>query len=233
MTITLDATTIITEANAAAVTTASYTVAAGDACALLVACNGVSGTDHTITITGTHSYTQRFTISDTSGQPGVAYGATSHNSAGVTATTTVTRNTFPGNDTGISTTITRASGVETSFTGATGTSNSASGSPTVTITATTTGSYVFGTASDWAAAGAFTAGTGETLDNTHTVAGGYNGGQWHSTNTVSAGSYTSDGAGSSSRQYNCGALELVPAAGAAPLIRPVNINQSVNRAASF
>lgn len=204
--------TIIAEADSAvAVTTASHSIAAGNAAALMMASNGISGTDHTVSVTGSHSFTQRVLLSDGSGQPGTAGGFSINNSPGTTGTTTVTRS-GGAFDLGISVTITELSGAETTFSGATGSASSASGTASTGITVANADSFVFGAASDWVPRGAFTAGTGETLDNTHDP-GVYDGGQWHSTSTVGAGAYTSDAAGSATRQFNCVAMEMSPAAG--------------------
>ena len=198
--------------NASAVTTASHTIASGNGAALMCAANGLSGTNHTFSISGIGgTFTSRVTISDTAGQPGCAAGFSINNSPGTTGTTTVTENS--GNNDGISCALSELSGAETTFSGATATNNSASGSATVNITVVNANSFVFGSSSDWAARGDYTAGTGETLDNTHHVAGNYSGGQWHSTSTVGAGAYTSDAGGSATRQYNIVAMEMSPSVG--------------------
>ena len=226
--------TIIAEANADAVTTASYTITAGNNCVLMGASNGDEVNTTTHTITGTPSFTQRAirNLGDT-GQQGAASAHTHMNSAGHAAITTTI--TMPSDfDSGISMTITELSGGETAFTGATGEASSNSGTPSVTLTLNGDASYVFGAASDWAASGNFTAGTGETLLNTHHIAAAYSSGEWHSTSTQAAGSYTSDGAGSATRDFNCVAIEMRAAAGAASLPKPpVIISQAVNRASRY
>ena len=217
--------TIIAEANAVAVTTASYNLTAGNNAVMVGACNS-SGTE-TLSSSGGVSFTEQI---EEQTQEGNAAAYTHMNSAGFTGvTTTLTRT--GGGFTGISLTITELSGGETTFTGAFSSANSNSGTPTVTFTLNGSASYVFGAASDWNASGNFTAGTGETLDNTHHIAGEYSAGQWHSTSTQGAGSYTSDGAGSATRDYNIVAIEMREGAGAASLPkRSTIIQQSITRA---
>lgn len=201
--------TVIAEnISAAALTTASYNITAGNNCVLLSASNG-DGPATTHTISGTPAFTQQAirNLAD-AGQEGAASCHTHMNSAGHTGvTTTNTTNLDPAFG-GISMTITELSGGEASFTGAVGENSNNSGTPSVTFTINGPASYVFGTASDWAASGDFTAGTGETLLNTHHDGARYSAGQWHSTSTQGAGSYTSDGAGSATRDYNIVAIEM-------------------------
>lgn len=220
--------TTIAVSTTSAVTIASHTIAAGNGAALMCAANGLNGTNHTFSITGSHTFTSRVTISDTAGQPGCAAGFSINNSPGATGTTTVTENS--GNNDGVSAAVSELSGCETTFSGATASGSSASGTPSVAITVVNANSFVFGASSDWATSGAYTAGPGETLDQSHHIVGNYSGGQWHSTTTQGAGSYTSDAAGSATRQYNIVAMEMSPSAAATKAPPPRRQpNRFVNR----
>lgn len=200
------------DGDAAIFCTASCTIAAGNAASLAVSSNGNAATDHTIDYTtgGTnHGFSERVRskYSDTPNAAGVAAIATVHNSAGTSGTQRCTRSGAANN--GISFTIIEMTGVETAFTGHVAKGGSISGSATVDITVGD-GSIVPAAAEDFNGGPlAFTAGLGETLDNTTPNTVSVICGQWHSTNPTAAGTYTSDAGGGATRVYRIAAAEMV------------------------
>lgn len=207
--------TTTSEADALATTTASHSITAGNAAVMSGAANANAATDHTMTASGSHTFTQRgiTAYSSTNAAVGVTSMDSLHNSAGTTGTTTMTRNGSVTN-TGISIVIYELSGASATYTG-----RVVSGcKQAVTTTAQAiaevaiygvAGSMLFAAGSDFDKLGAWTVGTGFTSAFVNTV-GNYSGGHWRTTDPLAADGWTSmrDASAIRNREYHVIAMEI-------------------------
>lgn len=230
------------------VTTAAFTTPANVFLLALVGRNGpASSTDDTGTVAGTgltwalagrKSAVGSGQIAGGTAQPGLAevwwaYSAAALTAQTVTDTRTVQINT--GYDHTLKVLV--ITGAETTWGGAIAANGANGSAPTVNLTTTANGSWVFAVVPDWSASGAATVGSGQTLVDD------YNNGTQISihflrqtTATATSGtSVTSNITAPASEQFNILAVEVRAAGGAAAAAPPrLNVvRQAPMRAANF
>jgi len=206
---------IIAEASAASATTASFSTAADVRLVALASGNGQATTTLTVSTSG-GGITWTREVQEVTREGGaeiwLAYSASALSSQTVTATSAPDEG-HPG----VSLTVVALLGAEVTHGGGEATGSNASAVPSVALTSTRDGSYIFATCSDWSAQGNYTvsgSSPAQTLLNTHHIAAEYSGGQSQSTNTVSIGTQTM--AYTLSRNYNMCVIEIREVGGPPP-----------------
>jgi len=238
MALAIDASTpAIATGTTTAITTASFTPPNGSAIVILFGSNSQAAGDTSITsITNTGTaitWTRRARKNknaSSDGGAGVDGGAEIWTGVGTGGAITVTVNGL-----GSGTTHEKAvqavvlTGADTTaFTNIAATSSS-SGLPSSTVAGCSTGSYVYAAASDWNAAGAGTAGSGQTIVSESIVAGQISIHFWRTTNTLSgAGSQAMNLTAPSAQQYDEVAIEI-KATASATVPPPSNVARRVRR----
>lgn len=226
---------VVSTMTATTLTTASYTPAAQGLIVAMVATDGVSGTAVTTSVTdsGSHTWTLLARSNNAVSNGGCAEVWclwTGANGIG-SITTTATQSGGTANGMRLSIRVLLGTGTDVGQNGATGTTGGSNVTPTVTITTTVPGSYVYGTAVD------FSTNASQTM-NANTTLIGQTGDATNlkeyisfkaSAATGTPGS-TTFGFTNASAAYNIAVAEILPAPNPAP---PLIVSQAVARASLF
>lgn len=237
----------ITSGTTAGVTTAAFTTPAAVFLVALCGRNTNAGTDGTGTVSGAGLTWTLAGRKGKTGATGQIAGGTAQDgcvevwwaysaSALTSQTVTSTRNTGTGIGSEHSLQVEVLTGAETTWGGAIAANAAASAAPTVTVTTTQAGSWIFGVISDWNQAGLGTAGSGVTIISEYNPSGQITIHNLRETaSTSSSGTaVTINLTAPATEQYNMLGVEIrASAGGAAILPRLTVVRQAPMRASLF